>query len=349
MEAQNIKASNLSHVVIGGGAESVIEHLNQHPDVIRVQATQEHCLEQGYAPRGYGLADFSLIRWQGRFHLFHIPRVPGNAAIHRGNEHWIGHAVSDDLNTWVACNPAICIEPLNYFESAHVWAPFVHVEGEDAYMYYTGLSDEPSQVLCIAKAQDAQLDQWKRYEHNPIIPLEGFDWHYQTQFGHVRHARDPHVVKVGERYLMAYTAMHREGCPAVGGMISDDLLHWEDIGPILFRSMDPATWLPESVNIQPLSDGRWVMIPSQSPGLEYYISDDPLRWHDAKATPIHYVDGDDNQPMAIEVLSKNGAGHWLVCFFERDNNRLFVGRLDTTVPTWTLKRVRCSQELSDWY
>ena len=132
MEAQNIKASNLSHVVIGGGAESVIEHLNQHPDVIRVQATQEHCLEQGYAPRGYGLADFSIIRWQGRFHLFHIPRVPGNAAIHRGNEHWIGHAVSDDLNTWVACNPAICIEPLNYFESAHVWAPFVHVEGEDA-------------------------------------------------------------------------------------------------------------------------------------------------------------------------------------------------------------------------
>lgn len=347
MNTHAIKSRNIQ-AVVDGRSKELIERLQNHPNIIAESACVGDCLARGYAPKGYGLADFSILIHNGWFHLFHIPRVPGNSCIHPANEHWIGHAVSKDLDSWVTCNPALCIEPANYFESAHVWAPFVFDTGEDTYMFYTGLSQEPSQVLCVAHAEDPDLTIWKRNVSNPIVPIEGFDWHWLNSKGHVRHARDPHVVKTGEGYLLAYTAMHRDGCPAVGGLFSSDLQKWEDIGPILYRPMQPAPWLPESVTIQPLGGGRWVLMPSQSPGIEYYISNDPYCWHDATASSIEYADGAEEQPMALEIISTEHADMWLVCFFERGNNRFFVGTLETGRHPWRLKRIRRKDDLQPW-
>lgn len=346
LDAEALKRKNLK-TIPDGRSGGLIRSLNRHPDAIKNVSTVAGCLENGYAPRGYGIADFSIFREEGLFHLFHIPKVPGAIAIDPANEHWFGHAVSEDLNTWITRDPVFFIEPANHYESAHVWAPFIYRKNERAYMFYTGLSGEPSQVLCIAQADQSDLTQWKRYEKNPIVPLEGFDWHYLNHKGHVRHARDAHVVRVQDHYLMAYTAMHVDGCPAVGGMVSRDLLGWEDIGPILFRPMHPATWLPESVNIQQLEDGTWALIPSQSPGMEYYISADPHHWHGEKPTPIEYTDGDNKEPVAIEVISKQDDA-WLVAFFELSRNRLFIGRLDIAQHPWRLTRIRETGELSGW-
>ncbi len=342
-----LRAANLGRLV-EGGAEEFVGMLQRHPDEIARAAGVTDCVRLGYAPLGYGLADFTVIRAGGRFHLFHIPRVPGNHCIHAANEHWFGHAVSEDLDTWKTGHPALSVESANYFESAHIWAPFVLEHKGIFYMYYTGLSQEPTQVLCLAASTDSNLNVWKRHEGNPIIPLNGFAWHWRNKQGHLRQGRDPHVVPVGDHFLMAYTTMHANGCPAVGGLISKDLTNWDDIGPILYRPLQPGGWMPESVNIQPLPGGKWALLPSFSPGLEYYLSDDPHQWHSSEAVPIEYVGRNNKEPMGLEVLCRDDRkGEWLTAFFESGSNRLYLGVLQTK-DKWRLKRLENRSQLEPW-
>ena len=349
MNTQSMRSTNLARTPDQRMEHLIAKHTGLD-EIVEGKARVTGCLANGYAPLGYLLADFTLIRHQGTFHLFHIPRVPGHRPILRCHEHWIGHAVSQDLDTWTTLNPALCVEPSNHFESGHVWAPFV-IEHEGVHcMFYTGLSDEPSQSICLAVARDPDLASWERSAENPITPLEGFDWHWRNRFGHARHARDPHVVRVGDHFLLAYTTMHADGCPAVGGLVSTDMRKWEDIGPMLFRPVPPASWHPESVNIQPLPDGTWTMIPSATPGLEYYISTDPYHWHGLTATPIRYADESTKPLVGIEVLARDDeAGLWVVAYFEGNGvDRLFIGTLDLHESPWTLRRVRSAPELDRW-
>ena len=62
MNIEKIRKQNLG-AAIDGRAEGIIEHLKKHPEGIRKAATVTDCLENGYAPRGYGLADFTIVKW----------------------------------------------------------------------------------------------------------------------------------------------------------------------------------------------------------------------------------------------------------------------------------------------
>ena len=237
--------------------------------------------------------------------------------------------------------PALCIEPNNYFECGHIWAPFVLGAFGKHHMIYTGLSSEPSQILCSATSTDPDLRRWERNPCNPIVPLEGFDWHWLNRHGHVENARDPHVVWVDDHYLLAYTGLHKNGCPVVGGMVSEDLLNWEDIGPILYRPMDDkAHWHPESCNIQEMPGWQWALMPSATPGITYYLSNDPHAWHGIEPVQIEYVDNEINQLVGIEVIRRNDEEQkWLVAFFEKDDHRLFFGVLDFSGDPWSVRRL----------
>lgn len=329
----------------------------------------ENCLEKGYAPRGYQLADFTVIRTDGVWHLFHIPRVPNrdNWGGHPANEHWFGHAVSRDLDTWFTLDPVLTNDPHLPHESGSLWAPFVLEHEGTFYMFYTGISEHisgrlvwpasrhgalppsyPAQILCLATSQDPELQKWTRYPGNPICPV--LDWHLHNPDGSAHAMRDPHVVRVGGHFLLAYTTVHKNGCPAVGGLVSTDLFHWEDIGPILYRPMPPYAWHPESVNIQQLADGRWVMLPNCSPGLEYRFSADPHDWHGSVPTLVERSDGGDrNHPGGIEILQRNDKeGRWLVAWFEDGNNYMFIGELDIAANPWQLRRIRERRQLQKW-
>ncbi|MEI8194409.1 MAG: hypothetical protein WCI73_00715 [Phycisphaerae bacterium] len=343
----HLKQQNLAAAVTSDSR--FVEILGDVSNQVRATAVVVDCVRKGYAPLGYGLADFSILRHEGLFHLFHIPRVPGGSCIAPAHEHWLAHATSADLDVWVTQNPVLWAEPAHDYESAHVWAPFVMAAEKRHLMYYAGLSGETSQVLCGAVCSDSALNLWKRLDGNPITPFAGFDWHWRNPYGHCRHARDPHVIHVGSHYLMVYTAMHQNGCPCVGGLISTDLERWDDIGPVLYRPSPPAVWWPESVNIQPLEDGRWVMIVSVSPGLDYYVATDPHQWHGLTPQRINYVGRDRDALVAPEVVGRSDrTGRWLLAFFESNQNRMFLGILDIHSQPWSIRRLEDPRELAEW-
>ena len=347
-EASVIKQKNLS-AYIEGDHSIFVRRKQNRPSVVSRVATVENCLAKGFAQVGFEFLDFTIFKKDNLFHTFYIPCVPKAGHVWPGHDVWFGHAVSEDLDTWVALDPAICTEPNNYFESGHLWAPFVCEKDGTYYMFYTGLSSEPSQVICLATSTDPELKKWDRYANNPIIPLAGLDWHWKNESDHVFDARDPHVVKAGDHYLLAYTTIHKSGCPAVGGMISDDLLNWEDIGPILYRPLsDKVRWSPESCNIQQMPDGSWALFPSATPGVEYYVSDDPHNFNASEAGKIRYIDG-GKYIGGIEVISrKDDLKKWLVAFFEWQEHRLFLGEFDFTEHPWTVRRIHDITELADW-
>jgi len=350
MDAQSVKERNLLAFETPGGDIVAKKHSGEFAKIVSDAATVRDCLANGYAPVGHNVLDFTITKKDGLYHLFHIPCVPGMRHILPGHDHWLGHAVSKDLDTWTTLDASVFIDPANDYESAHVWAPFVCEAQGTYYMHYTGVTPEVTQVICMAAAQDGDLLRWKKSESNPVIPIEGFDWHWKNTRGRVADARDPHIVKTDDCYLLAYTALHKEGCPAVGGMVSDDILHWEDIGPILYRPIGPnARWSPESVNIQPLPDGKWALFPSATPGITYYVSDTPYAWHRSRPTQLEY-EGHDNKDMGgIELLARDDANmRWLVAYFGKKIVRLFIGVLDFSRDPWTVRRVTSPSELEEW-
>lgn len=348
MDIKKIKENNLKEEVPVNYDEFISKFVNHYDEIMKI-ATVNDCLKKGYAPFGYGLADFSIIKVKGKYHLFHIPRVPKCRPIWKCHEHWIGHAVTEDFNTWITQDPALTIDVLHYYESAHVWAPYIYKQKNTYFMYYAGMSSEPTQTVFLATTKDPELKKWERYDKNPVIPVNGFDWHWRNENGHIRHARDAHVIKYNEYFIMYYTAVHKNGCPTVGAVVSNDLYQWEDIGPVLYRPLNPSTWAPESVNVQQLNDGRWVLIPSQSPGLEYYISDSPFSWHEIEPRNIQDIDNDKTL-MAMEVIARDDDNLvWLVAFFEKNNNRLFLGTLNLETDPWIINRIDSKQKMEQWY
>jgi hypothetical protein len=86
-----------------------------------------------------------------------------------------------------------------------------------------------------------------------------------------------------------------------------------------------------------------------SPGLEYYISDDPFHWHGPKPTRIEYENGDRDKALAVEVIERDEENRtWLVAFFEYGEFRLRVGLLNRRKHPWTLKRISRPETVSEW-
>jgi predicted GH43/DUF377 family glycosyl hydrolase len=347
-EASEIKQQNLK-AYTGGDHSAFIRGKQRRPKLIAEAATVENCVADGYAQIGFDFIDFTIFKKDNLYHTFYIAGPPKIKPLWPGQGVWFGHAVSENLDTWTTLDPAICAEPNNYFESGHLWSPFILEKDDTYYMFYTGVTSEPTQVLCLATSNDPELKEWKRHADNPIIPLSGLDWHWKIHTNHVSDARDPHVVQVDDHYLLAYTAVHESGCSAVGGMISDDLLNWEDIGPILYRPLsDKVLWQPESCNIQQMPDGKWALFPSATPGIEYYLSDDPHDFNSSEASKIRYLDGGSDIG-GIEVISrKDRLKKWLVAFFETRQYRLFLGEFDFAEHPWTVRRIHDVTELGDW-
>ncbi|HEX9018549.1 MAG TPA: glycoside hydrolase family 32 protein [Anaerolineaceae bacterium] len=192
-----------------------------------------------------------LVQWQGTYHLFyqHNPNFP-----FWGNIHW-GHATSPDLVHWQH-QPVALAPAAEGPDESGVWSGCaVNWDGVPT-MVYTGRLGE-SENVCLATSHDGLLT-WEKYPQNPVIAgrPDGLD---TVGF------RDPCVWRDNNRWMMAMGSGFRD----VGGAIllysSDDLVHWQYLGPMLTgdsRQREPV-WtgeMWECPNLFPLGDRYALMI-----------------------------------------------------------------------------------------
>ncbi|MBE1463547.1 hypothetical protein [Kibdelosporangium phytohabitans] len=149
---------------------------------------------------------------QGTWHLFGITHAePADPE----DEDSFAHATAPSLNgPWTKRPPALTVSPA--YGETYLWAPHVIRDGSTYYMFYAGGGADPSKNA-INLATSTDLYTWTRLPSGPLF-----------RDGAV--ARDPYVVRVGDQWVMYYTATSNPngGNHVVAYRTSTDLVHWSD-------------------------------------------------------------------------------------------------------------------------
>ncbi|UPK73838.1 glycoside hydrolase [Nocardioidaceae bacterium SCSIO 66511] len=154
----------------------------------------------------------------GTWHMFGITHEePANPL----DETYFAHATADSLTQeqWVKQDPVMHADVDS--GETHVWAPYVMEHDGTYYMFYAGGTDDHENYrMQLATSKD--LYHWDRDPDNPLF-TDGYD------------ARDPMVLRVGDRWVMYYTANSRPdgGNHIVAYRTSTDLRNWSERGVAL--------------------------------------------------------------------------------------------------------------------
>lgn len=157
--------------------------------------------------------DHTVIRGpDARWHLFGITHPEPADPF---DETEFAHASAAELpGPWTKHPPVLSVAP-GYGET-HLWAPFVVHDAGTYFMFYDGGGiDRTATGMGLATSPD--LFTWTRHPRTPIF-RDGYD------------ARDPMVLRIGDRWVMYYCANStpRGGNHVVAYRTSIDLLHWSD-------------------------------------------------------------------------------------------------------------------------
>ena len=166
-----------------------------------------------------------LIFWKGRYHVFYLF---GDKSINPHGCGW-GHASSSDLVHWDFHKPALISDRPGEF-SMNSGNILITKEGKVAIVYnscYVG--------MCIALAQDDNLENWEKIPENPVIS----DITPEMPEFQVVTLGDPYCWLEKGRYYAAIGSRARPYSEYDTAYLfrSDDLIHWEYLRP-LYQATD---------------------------------------------------------------------------------------------------------------
>jgi sucrose-6-phosphate hydrolase SacC (GH32 family) len=191
---------------------------------------------------GSWIWDFWLADDGDRYHLFFLFASRGWRDEHRRHRRAaIGHAVSDDLRTWVQTGDVVAASPAPAFDDLATWTGSV-VRGHDGqwWLFYTGVTLVDDRIRqAIGAATSIDLEVWHKDPASPLVTADS-RWYERLGggFWHEEAWRDPWVFAdpAGDGWQMLITARANQG-PAddrgvLGHAHSPDLRRWE-VGPPL--------------------------------------------------------------------------------------------------------------------
>jgi hypothetical protein len=164
----------------------------------------------------WSINDHCIIRDEqtGLWHLFGITHAE---PLHPMDEKQLAHACAASLQQvpWEKQAMAL-VADYEKWDEVHLWAPHV-IRHDGLYYMFVCVGDDSSHSYKIHLATSTDLFSWERHPANPMI-VDGFD------------ARDPFVMRIGDQWVMYYTATHRPegGNHIIACQTSPDLIHWSD-------------------------------------------------------------------------------------------------------------------------
>ncbi len=198
----------------------------------------------GEAERWY-VNDHTFFRDRvGTWHLVGITHAEPMAPF---DERHLAHATSSDLlGPWTKQPFALSTDA--GAGETHLWAPHV-IDHEGAFwMYYCAGGPTPQEYR-IHLATSTDGTRWERHRSNPLV-VDGYE------------ARDPMVRRVGDRWVLYYTATSAPGGGhhVVLATESDDLVRWEG-RTVVYR--DPLEGTGAGPTESPFvveRDGTWYLL-----------------------------------------------------------------------------------------
>ncbi len=305
---------------------------------------------------GRYLNDHCLIWHDCTWHLFSIV-----GSVDDKREVSIAHATSPDLMRWDV-HPDVMHVAGTWPEIGSIFAPFVVEHEGRFFMLYAAADEWTTQRLCLAISDD--LTTWDRYPGNPVI-VPSLSWSkwpghglptptelgvpnleagpgrraFAERFGGTYGGcRDPHINRLDDgRYVAYWVSRMQErfghNLVCVAASVSNDLRHWQEVGPVFTMGAWPLDEEPslevESPCVVP-KDGRYWLFFKHGWWTYYVASDSPLDFHGHESARLGFVH-------AAEVF--HWQDQWWIThcsgdprdFRYRETNRtrgLFLGKLD---------------------
>jgi sucrose-6-phosphate hydrolase SacC (GH32 family) len=186
--------------------------------------------------------DFWLADDGQRYHLFFLFASRALQDEHRRHRRAaIGHAVSEDLRTWIQVGDVVAASEAPAFDDLATWTGSV-IQGPDGrwWLFYTGVTlvdDKIRQTIGAATSTD--LEAWHKDPASPLVTAD--DRWYERLGGGAWHEeawRDPWVLPDpdGNGWHMLITARANQGPDDDRGVIghahSPDLQRWEVRPPL---------------------------------------------------------------------------------------------------------------------
>jgi len=164
-------------------------------------------------PVPWYLNDHTIVQGpDGTWHLFGITHTEPADPL---DERHLAHATAPSLHgPWTKQPFALDADP--FYGETHLWAPHVIAVDGLFHMFYAGGGPDNSQYA-INLATSPDLETWTRRPEGPLF-RDGYD------------ARDPFVIRIGDQWVMYYTATSEPagGNHTVMYRTSDDLVTWSD-------------------------------------------------------------------------------------------------------------------------
>jgi arabinan endo-1,5-alpha-L-arabinosidase len=166
-----------------------------------------------------------------------------------------------------------------------LWAPHV-IEHDDRYWMFVCAGGPSMTAYRIHLAVSDDCRSWRRHAGNPLV-VDGYE------------ARDPMVRRIGDRWVMYYTATSRPdgGSFVVAATESDDLVRWQGRTVVYTDPMSGTFGGPTESPFVVEHDGRWLLFigpdweritatfdesgrydPAGYRGTRVLVSDDPLHF-----------------------------------------------------------------------
>jgi beta-fructofuranosidase len=165
----------------------------------------------GEASRWY-INDHTFVRDRGG--LWHLVGITHAEPMAPFDEVHLAHATAPALlGPWTKRPYALSADAR--FGETQLWAPHIIEHDRRYWMFYCGGGVEKTAYrIHLATSEDCV--HWERHAENPLV-VDGFE------------ARDPMVLRVGDRWVLYYTATETPsgGHHVVAAMESHDLVHWD--------------------------------------------------------------------------------------------------------------------------
>lgn len=239
-------------------------------------------------PVPWYINDHTIVQGpDGTWHMFGITHAEPAEPL---DEKHLAHATAPTLQgPWTKQPFALDADP--FYGETHLWAPHVIEVDGLFYMFYAGGGPDNSQYA-INLATSPDLETWTRRAEGPLF-RDGYD------------ARDPFVIRIGDEWVMYYTATSEPagGNHTVMYRTSADLVTWSE-RQTAFTDPEVGTWGGGTESPFVVErDGSWYLFIGPRGGYvgtDVFRSDDPFDFEDAELVghfPSHAAevvrDGDD--------------------------------------------------------
>ena len=191
------------------------------------------------------------------------------------------HATSEDLLSWTTQEPVLHSGPsgaLDHYELDN--GTVIEQDGKWYMLYFARPTAQASRRMCLAVSDD--LWHWRKIpDENTAVFVPSSSWSGWTEDAGAQYCKDPWVIRHQDRFIMYYSCRNKHGDSCVAVASSEDLMHWQDDGPVV-----TTRWINDPL-IGPAGfeeprvvqrEGKFYLFTSYFWGWQYAIGDDPFHF-----------------------------------------------------------------------